>query len=252
VDIGLTLGRFFAGAIFTALIAIGGVWAVVQISVSGMQTAVETTNKRIDDLSGRLGEIKTGIDKVGEVVAEIDKRLAVIETKVDSGFRDTQSEIKKRADVIPQGIDLSPTRIAIARIGRQIEEKVQLEALLASKPRVVFLPTEAAWDRFATSVEPNNVIPLATLDSQTVSDAVKAITVDGLSTEQFINAVRSDPEGATFLSESGKAIIGKLENGRVTVSTDEGHSAVVQGVGSVGVDSGVIRVDKVFKLPKLF
>src|SRR5688572_975524 len=84
MELGLTLGRFFAGAILSILLAIGGVWTVVGLAVSGMTSAVEATNARIGDLDGRITRLEARTD-------EILNELRDIRVEMAKGFTETKN-----------------------------------------------------------------------------------------------------------------------------------------------------------------
>ena len=59
MDVGFTFGRFLAGALISAALAVGGVWFVVDMSLRGMETAVEATNDRIGDVQSNLQQLRS-------------------------------------------------------------------------------------------------------------------------------------------------------------------------------------------------
>ena len=99
MDWSLSFGRFLGGALISALLAIGGVWFVVDMSLRGMESSVETTNKRIDDLRA-------------EVISHIDLKMQNLELRLLQEFEITRSIIK-RADAAPIIQDLAQNNIAL-------------------------------------------------------------------------------------------------------------------------------------------
>ncbi|MBX3568313.1 MAG: hypothetical protein KF914_09655 [Rhizobiaceae bacterium] len=88
MDLSLNFGRFIAGALISALLAVGGVWFVVDLSLRGVESSIEVTNKRIDDL--RV-----------ELVRHIDQRMELLEFKLTEEFQSTREAIKK-AELLPK------------------------------------------------------------------------------------------------------------------------------------------------------
>lgn len=249
MDIGFTFGRMLTGMLVTAALSIGGVWWVVEQSQSGMQTAIETTNKRIDDVLGGIGEIKTDIRGIASVSAAIDKRLAVVEAKIDAGFQDTRTEIRRKAQANPTDAGIVPIRVALYNLSRRIEERAQLEAMLSNKPQLVFLPTETAWDEFASVVNPEFMASLESQDQRKVFQVLRRFTVEGINGKEFIETVKKKPEGTVFTSMGGASVTGKLVGDQVVITTGDGSSAVVEGVGFVNSDRvSTFRINSVLDI----
>ena len=76
------LGKMLASAIVTALVSVAAIYFVVDMSLRGTETAIETTNKRIDDLRN-------------ELVSRIDLKFEALEMQLKNEFSQTRKEIKK-------------------------------------------------------------------------------------------------------------------------------------------------------------
>ena len=82
MDLSLSLGRFLTGALISALLAIGGVWFVVDVSLRGVEGNILRTNKRIDD-----------------VQTQIDRRFDELNRRLDRDFSATNEILRKRASL---------------------------------------------------------------------------------------------------------------------------------------------------------
>jgi hypothetical protein len=87
--IAIFFGKMLATALVTAIISMAGVYFVVDMSQRGIETAIETTNKRIDDLRGDLGSLKT------DLVSRIDLKFEALQLQLKNEFDDTRREFKK-------------------------------------------------------------------------------------------------------------------------------------------------------------
>jgi hypothetical protein len=76
------LGKLLASAVVTALVTMAGIYFVVDMSLRGTESAIETTNKRIDDLRN-------------ELTSRIDLKFEALEQQLKNEFSDTRREIKK-------------------------------------------------------------------------------------------------------------------------------------------------------------
>ena len=82
MDASLLFGRFLTGALISALLAVGGVWLVVDLSLRGVEGNIVTTNKRIDDLR-----------------SQIDRRFDELNDRLDRDFSATNDILRRRASL---------------------------------------------------------------------------------------------------------------------------------------------------------
>jgi hypothetical protein len=102
MDMSLSFGRFIAGALISTLMAIGGVWFVVQQSIAGLQTAVETTNERIGDFR--------------QDISRLDERIENLRAEMRSEFDKTREAYKKAS--LETGPNSQNRRIHIVELGQ--------------------------------------------------------------------------------------------------------------------------------------
>ena len=86
--LGLTLGRFVTGSLISAGIAIGGVWFVVDMSLRGMEKAIDTTNLSIQQLERAMAE-------------KIESSIQILRADLKNEFRDTREAIEKASYIEP-------------------------------------------------------------------------------------------------------------------------------------------------------
>lgn len=91
-----SFGRFITGALISAALAIGGVWFVVDVSLRGVESAIEVTNARlgsvetdIRQLQGDLGALRTDLNEFQiEVLREFQTtRDAITKTSAKEADR---------------------------------------------------------------------------------------------------------------------------------------------------------------------
>jgi hypothetical protein len=83
--IAIFIGKMLATAVVTALVSMAGIYFVVDMSQRGIEAAIETTNKRIDDLRTDL-------------VSRIDLKFEALQLQLKNEFSETRKEFKK-ADI---------------------------------------------------------------------------------------------------------------------------------------------------------
>ena len=132
------LGKFITGALISAMVAIGGVWFVVDMALRGVEGNIATTNIRINDLR-----------------TDITSRLDRIEQQMLEQFRSTRDEINRRAELPsdPKAVQLAAYtgHLVFSADGQTVAEVIGLQS---DKSR----NTYSLIMRLDASVSPERVI----------------------------------------------------------------------------------------------
>ncbi|WP_085043825.1 hypothetical protein [Ensifer aridi] len=204
MDLSLTFGRFIAGALISALLAIGGVWAVVQIAVSGVNTAVEATNARVGDIQARLTRLE---DKIDDLQREVIR-----------GFHDTQEEMKKASLEGEGGVLDFPTASV-----DNLKSRLVTYFSTGDQPRTVFLPDEQTLERLSQKVSQTGLESLAS-----------SISVPGLVSEtDLFDKAKGKEGGYTLKTLAGGEITAKVDGENILISVGEGAPAPVRKTETV-------------------
>ncbi len=63
-EIAALTGRFITGCLVTAALSVGGVWFVVDLSLRGVESAIQVTNERVTEINRRIERLEDKLDGV--------------------------------------------------------------------------------------------------------------------------------------------------------------------------------------------
>lgn len=94
-------GRFVTGCLITALLSVGGVWLVVDLSLRGLETALGVTNQRIADVNDRI--------------KRVEDTLGVVERDIRQGFKEMkQASLTPIENIYPLAANPNAARFRTA------------------------------------------------------------------------------------------------------------------------------------------
>ncbi|MDF1609860.1 hypothetical protein PZ897_16865 [Hoeflea sp. YIM 152468] len=108
MDIGMHFGKFLTGSLISALLAIGGVWFVVDLSLRGLESSIQVTNQRISSLEANL------LNRIELSEINLKDRLDSIKSNIDQQFNVTRGDIKKASILEPVIRDSTGKEMTVA------------------------------------------------------------------------------------------------------------------------------------------
>jgi hypothetical protein len=231
MTINFTMGRMIGGAItgavLTTIVNLGGVWVIVGMALSGMESSIQSTNSRIDDIRTTL--------------ATVDGRIFEIQGTLNRGFSDTRTEIRNSARLdspwsINDGI----------RIASKMEARARLDAILGPGPKTLISPTPEAWVKLLND-DPNLVAATALTDQATLANLTGGYIVSGITAQEIIQRTKESLDGYRFTTEGGVEYKATFADGTILIESEFG-TATVEGIGQASTNLSTLSVNSAFRV----
>lgn len=209
---------------------------MVGLAVSGMTTAVDSTNARMGDLHERVSRIEDRLTQLGE-------KMVVIEVKITEGFRNTQNAIQKKASLeLPEDSDNADVRrIAATHITDTMKRAAELLAQSSKDGVTVFIPSETA---IANAQEEENwsTSNFRVADVASMAELLKKYAILGNPSE----IEKRLTDGTLQLNATD--IVAEKTGAKVVLSDGSGQTAEVVGQYRPAENLSIYEVDRVLRV----
>lgn len=120
MNVWIMLGRFLAGCAISALAAVGGMWFILDRSLQGVISSIDSTNQGMNRLND---SVLASDQRLEGRFASLELRIDNLIMKVGEGFTETQNKIEKKAELT---IDDFKSELAdLAKNQKEVAEAVE-------------------------------------------------------------------------------------------------------------------------------